>query len=222
MGVAEVMRNNISVMNITDILALAIKAKDDATAHPEIALTQNTAAQIPTDLAAAQAREAEYQGTITAIVPRQAANLAAIDDGDLPGRTAEADEAKLQPEAKGFTKGGMLAGWFEHAAERLSANSFDWTQIFCVTVRWMRHLTRMTKRSISKRWAAFLAVGLVALLGLAYYHHCSTPPARATITSVSSLKQIGLSFRGGHNDIVSFALSRDLPASQSTDTKLEQ
>lgn len=49
-------------------------------AHPEIALTQNTAARIQIDLAAAQAREAEYQGAITAIVPLQEAYLAAIND----------------------------------------------------------------------------------------------------------------------------------------------
>ena len=44
------MRNEISVMKITDILALAIKAKDGAAAHPEITLTQNTAAKIQTTL----------------------------------------------------------------------------------------------------------------------------------------------------------------------------
>ena len=79
MSLVEIMRNNISVMNITNILALAIKAKDGATAHPEIALTQNTAAKIQTDLMAAQAKEAEYQGAITAIVPLQEAYLTAID-----------------------------------------------------------------------------------------------------------------------------------------------
>ena len=38
-----------------------------------------------------------------------------VHDRNLTGRSAEADEAKLQPEAQGFTKGGMLGGWFAHA-----------------------------------------------------------------------------------------------------------
>ena len=58
----------ISAMKNTDLLALAIKAKDGATAHPEITLTQNTPAKIQTDLSAAQAAAA-FQGSVAAIVP---------------------------------------------------------------------------------------------------------------------------------------------------------
>jgi hypothetical protein len=65
-------------MKNTDLLALAIKAKDGATAHSDIALTQNTAAKIQTNLSAAQAAEADYQGAVTAIVPLQSAYEAAI------------------------------------------------------------------------------------------------------------------------------------------------
>ena len=65
-------------MKKTDLLALASKAKDGATAHPEIALTQNTAPKIQTDLSAAQGAEADYQTAVTAIVPLQLAYVAAI------------------------------------------------------------------------------------------------------------------------------------------------
>ncbi len=71
------MKNQIGIMKKTDLLALAIKAKDGAVAHPEITLTQNTAAKIQTDLSAAQSAEAEYQAAVTAIVPLQEAYLAA-------------------------------------------------------------------------------------------------------------------------------------------------
>ncbi len=65
-------------MKKTDLIALAIKAKDGAAAHPEITLTQNTSAKINTDCAAASAAEAEYQTAVAAIVPLQQAYLAAI------------------------------------------------------------------------------------------------------------------------------------------------
>lgn len=74
------MRNEIGSMNTTNLLALAIKAKAGATAHPEITLTQNTAAKIQTDLAATQTAEAQYQAAITAIVPTQEAHAAALAD----------------------------------------------------------------------------------------------------------------------------------------------
>lgn len=64
----------------TDLLALAIKAKDGATAHPEISLTQNTAAKIQADCSAAQSAEADFQAAVTAIVPLQENYLAAIGD----------------------------------------------------------------------------------------------------------------------------------------------
>ena len=63
------MRNEIGVMKNTELLALAIKAKDGATAHPEITLTQNTPAKIQMDLSAAQTAEAAFQGSVAAIVP---------------------------------------------------------------------------------------------------------------------------------------------------------
>ena len=72
------MRNEISFMKKTNIIALAIKAKDGAAAHSEIALTQNTSARIQTDVAAASAAEAQYQTAVAAIVPLQQAYLAAI------------------------------------------------------------------------------------------------------------------------------------------------
>ena len=72
------MRNEISPMKKTDLIALAIKARSGAAAHSEIALTQNTSARIQTDVSAASAAEAEYQTVVTAIVPLQEAYLAAI------------------------------------------------------------------------------------------------------------------------------------------------
>lgn len=72
------MRNEISPMKKTDLIALAIKARSGAAAHSEIALTQNTPAKIQTDVDAASAAEAEYQTAVTAIVPLQEAYLAGI------------------------------------------------------------------------------------------------------------------------------------------------
>jgi len=65
-------------MKYTDIIALAIKAKDGAIAHPEITLVQNTAAKIQTDISTTTAAEADYQGAVTAVVPLQQAFEAAI------------------------------------------------------------------------------------------------------------------------------------------------
>lgn len=65
-------------MKKTDLIALAIKARDGTAAHSEIALTQNTSAKIQSDVSASTAAEAEYQTAITAIVPLQEAYLAAI------------------------------------------------------------------------------------------------------------------------------------------------
>jgi len=74
------MQNQISLMKKTDLIALAIKAKDGAVAHPEISLNQNTSAKIHADCTAASAAEAEYQTAVSAIVPLQQAYLAATTD----------------------------------------------------------------------------------------------------------------------------------------------
>lgn len=79
----------------------------------------------------------------------------------------------------------------------------------------------MANRPVTKLFWAFLLAGLLTGLGWAYRHH-ATAPVRARITSVSSLKQIGLSFRGGHNDIARFALSGELRSAESTATKVEE
>lgn len=81
------MRNEIHNMKYIEITALAIKAKDGATTHPEIALVQNTAAKIQTDLSATTAAEAEYQGAVSSVVPLQLAYEAAIADAyEFAGR----------------------------------------------------------------------------------------------------------------------------------------
>lgn len=72
------MWNEIRSMKKTDLIALAIKAKNGAAAHSEIALTQNTSAKINTDYVAASTAEAEYQTAVPAIAPLQEAYLAAI------------------------------------------------------------------------------------------------------------------------------------------------